>query len=248
MIKILLCALNEAENFEKLIFDLSEILKTNYEIIICIDASTDDSLTILQRLQKKYPITILEPRNLRGMGTACKRVYEFCLRNIKDDDLIIWMDCDNTHSPAQIPEMINHLKINNLDAVVASRFCDSNAMKNFPLHRKIISIACSIFLKNIVGIKKISGKKLLDYTSGYRLYKASKIIELSKIYGDELVVEKDFTATCEMILKIGKAKSRIDEIPLIYKYDLKMGESKLRIFRNAVALILLGWKFKKLSK
>jgi dolichol-phosphate mannosyltransferase len=257
MLKIILCALNEEENLKKLIVNLAVQLKDfadGFEIIICIDGSNDASFELLTNFQKNYPIKILPIKNVRGLGGACNRVYLSAIENAQDEDLIIYLDSDNTHNPNQILSMLESFKLNNLDVLIASRFCDKSTMKTFPLHRKLISIVASIVLSNLVGFKKISGKKLLDYTSGFRIYKAQKIKKLQEIYGDKLIAEPDFTSTCEIILKLGRLNCRIDEFALFYDYDQKIGKSKLRIFRNSCNLLTLIFKFlftkkiKKLSK
>lgn len=256
MIKIVLCALNEAQNLKKLITNLAYELRSadrEFEIILCIDGSDDESFSLLSDFQKFHPLKILEVKNVRGLGPACNRVYLAAIENAQNDDLVIYLDSDNTHNPGQIHEMLEHFKANDLDVLIASRFCDKSTMETFPLHRKFISIVASILLSNVVGLKKISGEKLLDYTSGYRIYKAEKLKKLSDLYGN-IISEPDFTSTCELILKLGRINSRIDEVPLIYDYSQKIGKSKLRIFRNSCNLFALLFKFfatdkiKKLSK
>lgn len=257
MIKIILCALNEAQNLKKLIPDLSRELrnlKQDFQIILCIDGSTDESLTLLTDFQKNHPVRILDVINRRGLGPACNRVYSAAIENANNDDLVIYLDSDNTHLPSQLGEMISHFHKNNLDVLTASRFCDKSTMETFPLRRKLISIMASLLLTNLIAIRKISGEKLLDYTSGYRIYRGTKLKKLYEIYGEKFIAEPDFTSTCEIILKLGRINSRIDEIPLIYDYGQKIGKSKFRFFRNSWNLFNLLYKYffsdeiKKLSK
>lgn len=278
MIKVILCALNEAKNLKILIPNLANCLKTclessekssssqlaqnglasevkdseqiqkssepNFEIIICIDGSNDNSSQLLYDFQKIYPIKVLPTKNQRGLGLALNRAFLAAVRNCKSDDLVINFDADNSHNPKQIKEMIAHFKNYQLDVLIASRFCEKSTMKTFPPHRRLISFCASIALKKIIAAKKISGKKLLDYTSGYRIYKASKLQELHKIYQNNLIQEPDFTSTCELLLKLNQLNCRIDEIPLIYEYASKIGSSKLRIWRNSWQLLLLIFKAK----
>jgi hypothetical protein len=64
----------------------------------------------------------------------------------------------------------------------------------------------------------------------------------------------ELQSTCELIFKLGRLGSRLDECALIYDYSQKIGASKLRIFRNSCDLFLLIFNFffsdkiKKLSK
>ena len=242
MIKIILCALNEAQNLTKLLPDINcEVKKitNDYQIIICLDGSNDNSFSLISNLQNLYPIKILEPQNQRGLGLAYKRIFLDAIKNCADDDLIISLDADNTHNPSQITDLIQLCKTQNLDLAIASRFCRQSITSNFPLHRKFISKITSLVLQTIFPIKTISGNRLQDYSSGYRAYKAKKLKELFYIYHDNFITEKDFIYTCEILLNIAQTNSRINELPLVYDYGKKIGKSKLKILENSQGLLKL---------
>ncbi len=242
MIKIIFCAYNEAENLEKLLVNINhelEILGRDFEIITCLDGSSDDSFKILSDFQEFHQITILPIENQRGLGKAYKKLFLEVIKNSNDQDLIISLDADNTHDPEQIAEMIKHFENNSLDLLVASRFCDTSIMEQFPLHRKLISKSISILFRTLFRVKKISGKKLQDYTSGFRIYKAGKLKELFQIEKDNFITEPEFTYTCELLIKLARINSRVDEIAISYNYSKKIGKSKLRIMRNFWRLKIL---------
>jgi len=242
MIKVIFCALDEAQNLEKLIPTLINKLNSlqeNFEIIACIDGSTDGSLQILQNFQKLHPLKILPLKNERGLGLAYKRLFLEVLKNSADDDLLISLDADNTHDPEQISEMLSCLKSGALDLVIASRFCNKSIMEDFPPHRKFISKATAFLLQNLFAVKKISGEKLQDFTSGYRIYRIKKLKDLFLLKKDQFIAEPEFTYTCELIIKLARLNSRIDEIPISYDYGKKIGKSKLRILRNFWRLIIM---------
>ena len=89
----------------------------------------------------------------------------------------------------------------------------------------------------------------MDYTSGYRVYKANALKQIYKIYRDNFILEPEFTYTCELLIKIAKNNFRLDEIAILYDYDKKIGKSKLKIIRNFYRLIImiLNLKFPKLN-
>lgn len=152
---------------------------------------------------------------------------------------MITLDADNTHNPKQISEMLAHFRKNSLDFLVASRFCGNSVMSDFPLHRQLITKSTSILLQNIFSAKKISGEKLQDYSSGYRIYLVKKLRELFEKEKDQFITEPEFTYTCELLIKLARLDSRLDEIPLFYDYGKKVGKSKLRIGRNFWRLLVM---------
>ncbi len=245
MIKIIISALNEAENLAKLLSNINCELKnfaSNFEIILCLDGTTDNSLDVISALQKDIPIKILPITNQKGLGCAYKRLFLEIIKTAQNDDIAISLDADNTHSAAQMKEMIDHFTNNKLDFLVASRFCKNSISMGFPLYRQCISKITSLVMQNIFALKKISGDKLKDYSSGYRIYSAKALKDAFKKYGDDFVREKDFIYTCEILINLARIGAKIDEIPLNYDYGKKIGKSKLNILRNARGLCFLIWR------
>ncbi len=216
-----------------------QLLSRDFEIIACLDGSKDESFSLVTNFTKFHPIKILPLQNQRGLGAAFKRLFLEVIKDSKDDDLVISLDADNTHDPVQISQMLEHFKQNNLDLLIASRFCKNSTVKKFPLRRRFISKSTSHLLQQIFSTKKISGENLQDFTSGYRIYKAQKLKELFALQKDNFIQETEFTYTCELLIKLAKINCRIDEIPIIYNYGVKLGKSKLRITRNFYRLIIL---------
>lgn len=249
MLKIIFCIYNEEKNLKTFIQDLNdslENLERNYEIITCIDGSSDNSLNILKDFQKKYPIKILDPVNEKGLGKAYKRIFCHLAKNCKDDDLIISLDADNTHETSQIKGMIEHFENNSLDVLVCSRFIDMSIITKFPIYRRFISKSVSKILQTFFPIKILNQKNLQDYTSGYRIYRASKIRQLYELKSDEFITEPEFTYTCELLIKLSRIKSKIDEYAISYNYGNKKGKSKLKIIPNFLRLIIMIKNLKKI--
>lgn len=206
---------------------------------MCIDGTIDRSPRVIAEFQKSHKITILPKKNQRGLGLAYKRLFLEVIKNSADEDLIISLDADNTHNPKQLSAMIEHFRKNSLDFLVASRFCGNSVMADFPIHRQFISKSTSLLLQNIFAIKKISGEKLQDYSSGYRIYRSEKLKKLYTKEKDNFITEPEFTYTCELLIKLARIGSRLDEIPLFYDYGKKVGKSKLRIGRNFWRLLVM---------
>ena len=61
MIKIIFCALNEAQSLKKLLVNIGhemQVLGHDYEIIACLDGSNDESFQLLTDFKKFHPIKI----------------------------------------------------------------------------------------------------------------------------------------------------------------------------------------------
>lgn len=249
MIKIILCAFNEAQNLEKLIPSIIEqfkIMQREFEIIFCLDCTTDNSVKIIEEFSKNYPIKILPIENQRGLGIAYKKAFLYCIKNFLSDDLIISFDADCTHKPSQLPEMIKLFEEKKLDFMVASRFANLSSITHFPLYRKIISFSISIILQILFPIKNTE-IKIKDYTSGYRIYRNEILQNLYQQIGDKFISENDFTCLIEILIKLNQHKliTNFIEFPIKYEYGDKNGASKMRLIYNFYRLLILSIKLIK---
>ncbi len=249
MIKIILCAFNEAKNIQKLIPSIIhefELMQREFEIIFCLDCSTDNSVELIESFKNKCSITILPIENQRGLGLAYKKAFLHVIFNSKPEDLIISFDADCTHNPSQLKDMIKIFDNKNLDFMVASRFVNSSSIAHFPRYRKLISALISLFLQTFFPIKN-SQNKIKDYTSGYRIYKNDILQKLYKKLGTKLITESDFTCLIEILIKLNQQKllNNFEEYPIQYEYGEKIGASKLRLSRNFYRLLILSIKLIK---
>ena len=71
-------------------------------------------------------------------------------------------------------------------------------------------------------------KNLNDYSSGFRAYRAG-IIRQALEEWDELVTTNGFDCMAEIAAKLSKMAIRAGEVPLILRYELKKGASKMKV-------------------
>jgi glycosyltransferase involved in cell wall biosynthesis len=109
---------NEEDNLEPLLDELFPILKglgSKFEIICVDDASTDNSLAVLQELKKKYSeLRIIQ--HAINSGESAGEATGFAHAR---GDWIITMDADQQNDPADIPALMEASK--NADAVCGVR-------------------------------------------------------------------------------------------------------------------------------
>ena len=78
-----------------------------------------------------------------------------------------------------------------------------------------------------------------DFTSGYRAYRAGVVKQAFDTYGAEFVAETGFSCMVDILLKLRKLDAIISEVPLILRYDLKFGVSKMVVVRTTIDTLLL---------
>lgn len=227
MIYILLPAYNEEESLDFLLPKIDKFLKDDIKLdyctIVCNDGSTDKTAEKLDEYAKKMPIIVITHKINRGLGETSRDLFEKAAEISNDDDILIRMDCDDTHEPDFIPGLLD--KINNgYDVVIASRFVEGGGQEGLSSYRMFISKMANIFMKIFFPIRGLK-----EYSSGFRAYKASAIKYAIKFYGNNFIQLKGlgFTATLEKVVKLKIIGAKFAESPFILRYNQKRSDSKM---------------------
>jgi glycosyltransferase involved in cell wall biosynthesis len=182
-------------------------------IVLVNDGSTDATGEIAE---SHTEITKIHFRTNRGYGAALKAGFR-----ATDADLLGFMDADGTCDPALCIELINALLSQQADMVVGSRM---NSQSHMPLTRRFGNF---IFAR-LIGT--LSGGTITDCASGMRVFRRSILQKLHPL-PDGL----HFTPamTCLALLR---PQLKIVEVPIPYR--TRVGQSKLRIFRDGFKFLL----------
>lgn len=223
---ILLPAYNEESALPILIPKINEAIrdvKENYQICVCDDGSSDRTLSIAEELSKTYPIMIIQHPINRGLGETIRDLMELAASLASPDDVIVRLDCDDTHDPSVITRMIDRLS-DGYDVVVASRFEKGGGQRGLNAYRTFISLLASVFMKVFFGIKGVR-----DYSCAFRAYRAEIIQKAIRVFGNDFVQLKGlgFTVSVEKLVKLKILGAKFSEVGFVLRYDNKVGASKM---------------------
>lgn len=161
---------NEEENIEELHKKLSETLSQlliSYEIIYVDDGSRDNTLRLLEEIQKKDPhVVVLSFRRNFGQTAAFAAGFDFAR-----GDVVITMDGDLQNDPADIPKLMEAIK----DADIVSGW--RKKRKDPFLSRRLPSIVANWL------IGKVTGVRIHDYGCSLKAYKR-EVVKNLKLYGE----------------------------------------------------------------
>lgn len=246
---IVLPAYNEEKSISSLLDEIGRNLKycnQKVSVIVVNDGSNDKTGEIVDTYKNSINnINIIQVRHKQnlGLGNAIKTGFKTVLDISKDDnDMVIYMDADNTHPPEYCLDMINKLT-SGYDIVIASRYQKGSKQVGVPIFRRVLSFAAVIlfsFTLKIPGIK--------DYTCGFRAYRAGLLRKALNIFGDEIITRNGFACTDELLVKLSTLTNQIIEIPFILRYDRKKGKSKIRLFVTVIETIKMLINYKKIVK
>lgn len=228
MIIVVLPAFNEAKNLEPLMAAMQKAMHDadlgEHRIIVVDDGSTDDTVPVVERLARSQPIELLRnPKNL-GLAQTLKNGLVRAVELASDEDIIVTMDADNSHTPGLIEKMVQGIREGN-DLVIASRYRYGATTRGLATSRKLLSIGASALFQLMFPIEGVR-----DYTCGYRAYRGALLRRAFREIGpDQLISERGFSCMVDILLKISELDPICVEVPLILRYDQKQGPSKMKV-------------------
>ncbi|MBF0362948.1 MAG: glycosyltransferase [Oligoflexia bacterium] len=236
-ISVILPTLNESQNIITLIKEIEDQLTSrnrSFEIIVVDDDSKDLTWKIVEdysnsKSNSSPSIKVIRRINERGLTSALNKGISSA-----NGEIVIWMDCDLSHPPSIINQLIDGVNDHkNVDGVVASRYVSggSDARKGQYHFQKFLSFTLYVLSKWFLHIK------VKDITSGYLAIKRQALIDIGLLDGDygEYFID--------MLCKLAKKNFYIVEIPYTFKNRV-LGESKTAT--NFKGYIVRGKKYLKM--
>jgi dolichol-phosphate mannosyltransferase len=240
MLYVVLPCYNEEQNISNLIKDWKAeeegLLKVGLllKIIVVSDGSSDSTMQIARAIESTEDnVKVLDHVVNKGLGEAVNTGINYVVdQNTKG--LMCIMDADMTHAPHYIHSMVRKLTKEALHCVIASRYRKGSKVEGLSSYRRLLSYgARMVYTMNL----RIPGVR--DYTCGYRLYKIDILKTLLEKYKGRIVEERGFACMIELLAKISKEGFKIGEVPFVLKYQLKGGQSKMKVWKTITRSLLV---------
>ena len=219
---------NEQENVERMI--TAVLLTLDYagldgRVLIIDDASPDGTGALVQRIaDQDTRVHVLRRATKTGIGPAYIDGFRFALEH--GATLVLEMDCDFSHDPADIPRLVKAAQ--HADVVLGSRYAPGGAVQDWGVVRRVISRGGCFYAQTILGVP------VRDLTGGFKCFRADVLTALPL---DE-VSGQGYGFQIEMTFRAIQAGFRVTEVPIIFR-DRTMGSSKMsgRIVLEAMTLV-----------
>lgn len=198
-------------------------LQVPYQVVVVNDGSQDGTAQILAELPSHFPVHTITHKYNRGLGETIRDGLEYIAEVACPEDIVVRMDCDDTHDPKYIPAMMEKIH-EGYEVVIASRYAPGGGQVGLDWYRRAISRTANLLMKAAFPMRGV-----WEYTCGFRAYRASFIQDALEIFGNRFLDLKGmgFTGTVEKIIKAKMMGARVTEIPFVLRYDQKMSSSKV---------------------
>jgi dolichol-phosphate mannosyltransferase len=218
---------NERENLEPMLRALAPL---GVNVLVIDDNSPDGTGEIADRLAEELDfVSVLHRAQKEGLGPAYLAGFR---RSLADGaDLILEMDCDFSHKPADVPRLIAACE-SGADLALGSRYVAGGGTENWGLLRRVISVGGSMYARVLLGVR------FHDLTGGFKCYRRAVLerIDLDAIHS------KGYAFQIETTYRTVRAGFTVVEVPITF-VDRTAGESKMsrKIFLEAIGVV---WKLR----
>jgi hypothetical protein len=214
-------AFNESKNIPTLIDELAnlELSGVDVSFVIIDDGSRDKTYQVSRELGATV---VRLPYNM-GIGMAVQTGFRFALS--RDADLVVQVDGDCQHIPAEIEKLLVPIREGLADVVIGSRFKDSTSE----------GIESTTFLRWFVGralalnIRILTGLRVSDTTSGFRLYNRKSARFVAESYPDDY-------PEVQILVPLACHGFRVVEVPVKMR-PRKSGQSSINWHRSIYYVI-----------
>ena len=196
------------------------------EVLVVDDQSPDGTGELAEKVAAELgQIEVLHRARKEGLGAAYRAGFR---RGIDAGfELIVQMDCDHSHDPAVVPQLVAAVAAG-ADCAIGSRYVPGGSTPNWPSHRRLLSKYGNRYTAALLELG------IHDATSGFRAYRATT---LEQIHFDTTKAN-GYAFQSELAYRMVQEGLRLVEVPITF-VDRQYGTSKMsaRIISESMALV-----------
>ncbi len=201
---------NERDNLEAMVRALGE---HEVEVLVVDDASPDGTGELAERLASELGhVHVLHRDRKQGLGPAYVAGFHRALAD--GADLVLEMDCDFSHDPADVPRLIAAAA--DADLVLGSRYVDGGGIADWGPGRRLVSAGGSVYARLVLGVR------VHDLTGGFKCYRRGVL----ETIGLDAVSSRGYAFQIETTYRALRAGFRVVEVPISF-VDRQIGQSKM---------------------
>ena len=205
---------NERANLERMLLALREVLRDGDRVLVIDDGSPDGTGQLADRLAGELGfVDVLHRDRKEGLGPAYLAGFRHVLET--DAELVLEMDCDFSHAPADVPRLIAVVE-DGADLALGSRYVDGGGVRNWGLVRRAISRGASFYTGLFLHMR------VSDPTGGFKCFRR-RVLETIDL---DAITAKGYAFQIETTYRAKQAGFRVVEVPIVFA-DREQGRSKM---------------------
>ncbi len=206
----------ETDSVSELVEGLHQLLGEELHQIVLVTSkdSPPESVSVCETLERDYPaVEVSVQRHYPGLGLAVRQGIEECTGSH-----ILLMDSDGEMDVNSVPQMLDLLKRDRLDLVIASRWMKGGGTEGYDRFKYYLNLV----YQKIFGV--LFRTPITDLTLGFKMGGADVLqgFSWSGQYHE---------IGCETTLRPIRAGFRVGQVPTVWRRR-KQGESNNSFMRN----------------
>jgi dolichol-phosphate mannosyltransferase len=202
---------NERENLEPMLRALGD---KGVHVLVIDDNSPDGTGELADTLAGEFDyVDVLHREHKEGLGPAYLAGFRRALAG--GAELVLEMDCDFSHDPADVPRLIEAVD-QGADLALGSRYVTGGSVGNWGVLRRFVSAGGSWYARLLLGVP------VHDLTGGFKCYRR-RVLETIDV---DAIDSKGYAFQIETTYRTLRAGFRVVEIP-IHFVDREEGGSKM---------------------
>jgi dolichol-phosphate mannosyltransferase len=202
---------DERANIEAMLRALEPL---GVHVLVVDDNSPDGTGEIADRLAQELAfVSVLHRRAKEGLGPAYVAGFRRALAD--GADLILEMDCDFSHDPADVPRLIAACE-SGADVALGSRYVPGGGTENWGRMRRLVSTGGSWYARKLLGVG------IRDLTGGFKCYRRRVLEEIDL----DAIRARGYAFQIETTYRAIRAGFDVAEVPIVFA-DRTAGQSKM---------------------
>jgi dolichol-phosphate mannosyltransferase len=202
---------NERENLEPM---LRALEPHDVRVLVIDDNSPDGTGELADQLAGQLGfVSVLHRERKEGLGPAYLAGFRHALAD--GAELVLEVDCDFSHDPADVPRLIAAVR-DGADVALGSRYVPGGEVANWGALRRLVSAGGSWYARTLLGVG------VRDLTGGFKCFRREVLerIDLGAVHS------KGYAFQIEMTYRAIKKGFKVVEVPIRF-VDRTEGSSKM---------------------
>jgi dolichol-phosphate mannosyltransferase len=183
------------------------------DVLVIDDNSPDGTGKLADEIARGDPrVKVLHRPGKQGLGRAYLAGFAWALE--RGYGLVLEMDCDFSHDPKYLPEMLERARV--ADLVLGSRYVPGGGTQNWSALRRFISRGGSLYARTLLGLP------IRDLTGGFKCFRR-EVLEAIDLPSVEC---SGYAFQIELTYRAVRGGFRVAEMPILF-VDRRVGRSKM---------------------
>ena len=202
---------DERANIEAMLRALQPL---GVHVLVVDDNSPDGTGEVADGLAQELDfVSVLHRSTKEGLGPAYVAGFRRALAD--GAELILEMDCDFSHDPADVPRLIAACDAG-ADVALGSRYVPGGGTENWGRIRRLVSTGGSWYARKLLGVG------IRDLTGGFKCYRR-RVLERIDL---DAIRARGYAFQIETTYRAIRAGFDVVEVPIVFA-DRTAGQSKM---------------------